>query len=309
MMLNSTIIGNKIAEARKKSNLSQAELANKISISPQAVGKWERGESMPDITTLNRLAEIFGVDLNYFSDSFQSIKIERQNESQSIGLPIEQSNVEPKKRFDRNWDMSNSNWVDADFSGLKDLKDKFSSSNIKNCKFVKSDLSGLTLKGNAISDCDFSQSEITNGKIYASEISKSTFNETSLIDAEIQQSEIKNCNFDHSNLSGAEFINSNFQKNSIERAVLKHTSFKNIGFSEISFGGSIEDCSFENCSFKGVKFVNATILNSFFKQNRKFHKVEFIDCKVDKLTFAFLKSNGAILEGIAIIEEQNTNTL
>lgn len=71
-MLNSKSIGDKIATARKKSNLSQAELAQKILISPQAVGKWERGESLPDITILNRLAEIFGVDLNYFSNSFQS---------------------------------------------------------------------------------------------------------------------------------------------------------------------------------------------------------------------------------------------
>jgi uncharacterized protein YjbI with pentapeptide repeats len=307
MMLNSTIIGNKIAEARKKSNLSQAELANKISISPQAVGKWERGESMPDITTLNRLAEIFGLDLNYFSDTFQSITNERQSDKTFTEKPIEQLATEAKKRFDWNWDMSNSNWVDADFSGLKDLKDKFSSSNIKNCKFIGSDLSALTFKGNEIADCDFSQADIRNGKIYSSEITKATFNQSSLIDAEFQQSEIRNCNFDNANLSGAEFVNSNFQKNTVENAVLKHTSFKNIGLVEIVFSGIIEDCSFENCSFKGVKFQNATILNSFFKHNRKFNKVEFIECKVDKLTFAFLKSNGAKIDGIKIIEEQNTD--
>ena len=80
-MLNSKSIGNKIAEARKNSNLSQAELAQQVSISPQAVGKWERGESMPDITTLHRLAEIFGVDLNYFSEIFKSntIRLNRDN--------------------------------------------------------------------------------------------------------------------------------------------------------------------------------------------------------------------------------------
>ncbi|MBD8490748.1 pentapeptide repeat-containing protein [Echinicola sp. CAU 1574] len=296
-MLHSNLIGNKIATARKKANLSQSELAQQIAISPQAVGKWERGESMPDITTLNNLAKIFGVDLNYFSENFSTTEINPKEKQ-----PLENLGAEIKKRFDWNWDMSQGNWVDADFSGLKGLKDKFSSSNIKKCKFIKSDLSGLTLKGNRITDCDFSQSDIRNGKINTSEISKSTFKETSLIDAEVQQSEIKNCNFDKSNLSGAEFINSNFQKNSIESAVLKHTSFKNTGLSEITFGGNIEDCSFENCSFKGVKFENATILNTFFKHNRKFNKVELIDCKVDKLTFAFLKSNGAKLEGITIIE-------
>jgi transcriptional regulator with XRE-family HTH domain len=52
-MLNTKKIGNKIAEARKKINISQAQLAQRLFISPQAVGKWERGESMPDITTFN----------------------------------------------------------------------------------------------------------------------------------------------------------------------------------------------------------------------------------------------------------------
>jgi transcriptional regulator with XRE-family HTH domain len=75
-MLNTKKIGNKIAEARKKINISQAQLAERLFISSQAVGKWERGESMPDITTFNRLAEILGVDLNYFSENFQSVETE-----------------------------------------------------------------------------------------------------------------------------------------------------------------------------------------------------------------------------------------
>ena len=62
-MLTTTMIGNKIAEARKKANISQSGLAQRLFISAQAVGKWERGESMPDIITFNRLAEILGVDL------------------------------------------------------------------------------------------------------------------------------------------------------------------------------------------------------------------------------------------------------
>lgn len=301
MMLNSTIIGNKIAEARKKSNLSQAELANNISISPQAVGKWERGESMPDIITLNRLAEIFGLDLNYFSDNFQSVTTEKQNETVSNRQPIEQSNENPKKRFDWNWDMSQGNWIDADFSGLKDLKDKFSSSNIKKCKFIDSDLSGLSFKSNDISASDFSGSAMRNSKIQSSVLSKNTFLNCSLVDSQFSLSEIKDCDFSKANFSGSELVNTNFDKNTICDSIFKNTSFKNVGISEVVFNGNIEDCSFENCAFKKVKFQNATILNSFFKHNRKLNKVEFIDCKVDKLTFAFLKSNGAVLEGISII--------
>jgi len=109
MMLHSKSIGKKIAEARKKTNLSQAELAQQVAISPQAVGKWERGESMPDISTLNRLAEILRVDLNYFSDSFQ------ENESQKIvfetsdKLKAENNIPKSRKNLDWNWDMSQGN--------------------------------------------------------------------------------------------------------------------------------------------------------------------------------------------------------
>jgi transcriptional regulator with XRE-family HTH domain len=69
--METKIIGNKIAEARKQLNMSQAQLAERLFISPQAVGKWERGESMPDITTFGRMAKILGVDLNYFSANSQ----------------------------------------------------------------------------------------------------------------------------------------------------------------------------------------------------------------------------------------------
>lgn len=307
MMLNSTNIGNKIAEARKKINLSQAELANKISISPQAVGKWERGESMPDITTLNRLAEIFGVDLNYFSDTFQSTSNEKG--THSIGTTIEKSNEEPKKRFDWNWDMSNGNWVDADFSGLKDLKEKFSSSNMKNCKFLSSDLSGLLLGKNNIELCDFSDSDIRDSKIQSSNLLNNDFKNCSLIDAEFYKSNIEKCNFSEADFSGSEFIESNLENINLKNAVFKFTKFLKTNLSNTLFTGSFEDCHFEYCGFYKVKFENATITNTFFKYNRKFNKVEFINCKVDKLTFAFLKSNGAKLEGIAIIEEQSTDKI
>jgi uncharacterized protein YjbI with pentapeptide repeats len=301
MMLNSKSIGNKIAEARKKINLSQAELAQQVSISPQAVGKWERGESMPDITTLNRLAEIFRVDLNYFSDIIQTDDAVITSNEKLDKQPIEISNPEQRKRFNWNWDMSQGNWVDADFSGLKDLKEKFSSSNIKNCKFMNSNLSGLALKGNEIGNCDFSGSDMRNSKIQSSEISKSKFMDCSLIDTELTQSEITSCNFINANFSGAEFLNSNFQKNTIESAVWKHTSFKNVGVTDIIFEGTIEDCSFENCSFKAVIFQNATIVNTFFKHNRKLNRVQFIDCKVDNLTYAFLKNDKADLTGLTLL--------
>jgi len=301
--METKIIGNKIAQARKKINISQAELAKQLFISPQAVGKWERGESIPDMTTCNRLAEIFGVDLNYFSESFAPISIEEEEKIVTNAARTESTDEFPafKQKKGWNWNMSSGNWVDADFSGLKNLQEKFSSSNMKDCKFIGSDLSGLTLANNNIEACDFSSSDIRNSKIQSSNLLNNQFNNCSFIDSELLKSNIGKCNFSDANFSGAEIIGVNFESNMVKNAVWKITSFKNTAISDVIFDGTIEDCQFESCSFYGVKFENATLINTFFKNNKKFKRVEFINCKVDKITYAFLKSNLANLSGISLL--------
>ena len=302
MMLNSKSIGNKIIAARKKINLSQAELAQQVSISSQAVGKWERGESMPDITTLSRLADIFGVDLNYFSDNFQSENTISQTTEISNNQKLQIKAPEPVKKSGSNWDMSQGNWTDADFSGLKNLKEKFSSSNMKNCKFMNSDLSGLVLGKNNIEQCDFSISDLSSCKIQSSNLSKNTFIKCSFIDAELSKNNIEKCDFSEADFSAAKFLELNFETNNVKNAVWKFTIFNFSNLSNIIFDGIIEDCHFENCSFYNVKFQNATILNTFFKNNDRFKKVQFIDCKVDKITYVFLKNNLADLKGVSLMD-------
>lgn len=54
-------IGRRISELRKAQNMTQMELADKLGISFQAVSNWERGNTMPDISKLPELAEIFRV--------------------------------------------------------------------------------------------------------------------------------------------------------------------------------------------------------------------------------------------------------
>lgn len=300
-MLQSKSIGAKINAARKKENLSQAELAQQVSISAQAVGKWERGESMPDIVTLNRLAEIFKVDLNYFSDNFHTEEKEIMLSQTNNSIAEENPTFRQKKKFNWNWNMSSGNWEDADFSGLKNLQEKFSSSNIRNCKFINSDLSGLILANNNIEKCDFSSSDIRNSKFQSSNLANSQFIKCSFIDAQFVKNNIGKCNFQDADFSGAEFMGVNFEQNTVANAVWNFTSFKNSALSEIVFEGKIEDCHFENCSFHTVSFQNATLTNCFFKYNRKLNRVKFMNCTVDSLTYAFLKNGKADLNGISVL--------
>ena len=57
-------IGANIAAYRKRMNMTQAGLAEKLNYSDKAVSKWERGESAPDVLTLVQMAELFGVTVN-----------------------------------------------------------------------------------------------------------------------------------------------------------------------------------------------------------------------------------------------------
>ncbi|MNU87900.1 transcription factor [compost metagenome] len=293
-MLTFMIIGNKITEARKKAAISQAQLAERLFISPQAVGKWERGESMPDIVTFNRLAEILGVDLNYFSENFQSAP----SEVSSTETLQQQAGDQKKKP---SWDLSRENLVDTDFSGLKNLHERFKYSNMQRCLFVGSDLSELQLRSNHIDSCDFTNSDISGSQMQNSYLINNVFKDCLLKETEFSKSYIEGCDFSGTDFSGMIFKSGGFGKNTLTNAVWKRTSFNTSQIADVVFEGTVEDCFFENCSFNRVQFQNTTLLNTFFKNNRKLNKIQFIDCKADKITYAFLKNGKADLTGITVL--------
>ena len=63
-MFETVKVGRRIAQFRKKKNMTQFELADALGISFQAVSNWERGNSMPDISRLSELAELFDVSVD-----------------------------------------------------------------------------------------------------------------------------------------------------------------------------------------------------------------------------------------------------
>ena len=58
MNLNSSQIGAFLQSRRKMSGMTQAELAEKLCVSPQSVSNWERGETIPDVSMLPDLAVV-----------------------------------------------------------------------------------------------------------------------------------------------------------------------------------------------------------------------------------------------------------
>ena len=58
------VIAKNLVELRTNAKLTQLQLAEMLNYSDKAVSKWERGEAIPDIRVLTKIAEIYGVTLD-----------------------------------------------------------------------------------------------------------------------------------------------------------------------------------------------------------------------------------------------------
>lgn len=82
-------LAEKLQQLRKRNNLSQEQLADKLGISRQSISKWESGQSAPEIDKIVQLSEIFSVTTDYLlkdikeypENSVLSAKDKNQNSS------------------------------------------------------------------------------------------------------------------------------------------------------------------------------------------------------------------------------------
>jgi uncharacterized protein YjbI with pentapeptide repeats len=257
--MNEIIVGEKIASGRRAKGLSQKELANKLCISKQAVGKWERDESMPDIVMLGQIAEVFGQGLNYFSALGGEVKAEGNREHKTAR------------------DMGKSVWKKANFSGLQNVSGKMDWSNIEKCKFVEANLAEVSFRGNNLVQNDFANANLSGG-IFSG-------------------SNIKNNNFSGADFSNAKLKYCNFNKNTVTNAKFFQTEFNKCDINHTDFGGEITDCMFIYCAVNKTAFTDVTFKN-FFIKGCNWKKATFSNCKADKITYEFLRAAKADLTNV-----------
>ena len=58
-------IGKNLTELRKQKGLTQFEVAEKFHYSDKSVSKWENGDTLPDVETLEEICEFYGVTLDF----------------------------------------------------------------------------------------------------------------------------------------------------------------------------------------------------------------------------------------------------
>ncbi len=82
--LRDTIAKN-ICDLRTEAKMTQLALAEVLNYSDKAVSKWERGESVPDIFMLKRIADYFGVSVDYLLEADHTESIEKKIARHKLG--------------------------------------------------------------------------------------------------------------------------------------------------------------------------------------------------------------------------------
>lgn len=73
-----------ISSLRKENGMTQSELAEKMGVTDKAVSKWERDLSYPDVNSIPKLAEVFGVSV----DELMQSRTESQHEEKKDITPL-----------------------------------------------------------------------------------------------------------------------------------------------------------------------------------------------------------------------------
>lgn len=62
--MDMTKVGSFLAELRKKNNMTQAELGEKLGVTNKTVSRWETGNYMPPVEMLEELSKMYGMTIN-----------------------------------------------------------------------------------------------------------------------------------------------------------------------------------------------------------------------------------------------------
>ena len=92
-------IGRFISEMRKSKNITQKQLAEKLSISDKTVSKWECGKGLPDVSLMLDLCEELQITVNDLLTGERVTEIDYQNKAEENMMNLIKENQENKKRM------------------------------------------------------------------------------------------------------------------------------------------------------------------------------------------------------------------
>lgn len=118
-MINKVHFGKRIACLRKSLGLSQAELAETIGVTSQAVSKWECGNAVPDIDLLLELSRIYHISINEMLEDTDLILKLTGQKADTDGITYFGSKIEKEENRDWAKEIENGGWIKRNWESIQ----------------------------------------------------------------------------------------------------------------------------------------------------------------------------------------------
>lgn len=73
-----------LLKLRKNKKWNQQEMADKLSYSDKAISKWENGDTIPDIYTMKRIADLFGISVDQLISNENVVRISNKKKNRAL---------------------------------------------------------------------------------------------------------------------------------------------------------------------------------------------------------------------------------
>ncbi|MCL2797203.1 MAG: pentapeptide repeat-containing protein [Firmicutes bacterium] len=316
-MLNAMVLGERIAIARKGANLSQTELAASLSVSPQAVSKWERGESLPDVITLSKIAQVLHVKVNIFIDELPE---GRGQESEELGIRSEEWRMgsqrsnpsgaphKPRLTFnsvfrqpaDESDGGEGEQAQEPPLTGAQARKADSRRSLFRYGNWGEADFRGVTLPGEKfdfgnLKRVDFTGADLAGSSFKCANLYECTLDEANLTDCSFDMSNLRHASLRNAKLAGAKMFRSDmtdcdFSDASLLRADIKAADMKRCGLFGANLSGAyirvsnFSKCGVENIVLDDVIFERSVFADITFS-GITFKNTVFRMCNLKRVTF------------------------
>lgn len=329
-MKNQMQIGELISKYRKLKELSQTDLADLLIVSFQTISKWERGEVLPDVVTLGKIAEILQFDpIIFFKDDEDLEKyqrVSRKNQHSTFSEPSSfnkyTNNLDEDSIEDTEPELADEETIGVNLKDLeKDLEDLDNINNLdkdeikdytNNIKFAQ-DNPDVEPKSKIIENPTYPKEEQpkkekTTGSTIRDEINQFTV-DVNILASKIQNKVtdlIKNVAFPsygkHENVifTSAQNLDKDVRCNALKNCVFKGAVLDGTNFQS----SSLNDCTFHDTQLLGVRFSSckssSVNLNNTILTNTSIRSSKIQDTKVKDSSFTESSISSSFASDIVI---------
>ncbi|HEX2910064.1 MAG TPA: pentapeptide repeat-containing protein [Chloroflexia bacterium] len=204
--------------------------------------------------------------------------------------------------------FSGSNLPKSDFTDVIVHQGNFSGSALRGSDFKGADLTGSSFSGSDVREANFTGANLTDCNFSAIDLRDAIFRETILVRTNFNSSGLVGTKFIHVKLTDVKFTTTDLRKTIFENCSFIGVDFKYSDLRGMRFDGqTFIGVKFDLPALKDVSFQGATLKNVAFRpvglwsMKRAIQSMNFVDARMDKLTYATLKGLGADVSKVTVL--------